>query len=106
MNDVRTGNGGRPGISLSGDLKPGSSGIRLEGGVNLDQALAWNVGTCRSDAKGASRAGDPRQALSTDAEHRGRTARSREEGAVTALDRRGCGVSVLAGGQPAMGGAA
>jgi hypothetical protein len=67
MDDVRTGDGGRPGISLSGDLKPGSSGIRLEGGVNLDQALARNVGTCRSDAKGAGQAGDPRETLSTDA---------------------------------------
>src|SRR4051812_7624225 len=38
IDDVRTGDGGRPGISLSGDLKSGSSGIRLEGGVNLDQA--------------------------------------------------------------------
>jgi hypothetical protein len=89
MDGVGTGNGGRPGISLSGDLKPGSCGTRLEGGVNLDQALAWNVGTCRSDAKGAGRAGDPREALSTNAEHRGRTIRSRVEGAVMALDRRG-----------------
>ena len=92
MDGVRTGNDGRPGISLSGDLKPGSCGTRLEGGVNLDQALAWNVGTCRSDAKGAGRVGDPRKALSTDAGHRGRATRSRDEGAVMALDRRGCGV--------------
>ena len=104
--DVETGGGGRSGISQGGDLKPGPGGIRLEGGVNLDQALARNVGTCRPDVKGASRAGDPRQTLSTDAGHRDRTARSREEGAVMALDRRGCGVSVLAGGQPAMGGVA
>ena len=61
IDDVETGGGGRPGISLSGDLKTGPCGIRLEGGVNLDQALAWNVGTCRSDAKGAGRAGDPSQ---------------------------------------------
>ena len=80
------------GISLGGALKSGPCGIRLEGGVNLDQALVWNVGTCRSDAKGASRAGDPRETLSTDAGHRGRTVRSRVEGAVMALDRRGCGV--------------
>lgn len=64
IDDVRTGSSGRPGISVSGDLKPGSSGIRLEGGVNLNQALAWNVGTCRSDAKGAGRAGNPRETLS------------------------------------------
>ena len=104
--DVETGYGGHSGISKGGDLKPGPCGIRLEGGVNLDQALIRNVGTCRSDAKGASRAGDPRKVLSTDAEHRDRTARSRDEGAVMALDRRGCGVHALTGGQPAMGGAA
>ena len=90
--DVETGDGGRSGTSKGGDLKTGPCGIRLEGGVNLDQALTRNVGTCRPDAKGASRAGDPREALSTDAGHRGRTARSREEGAVMVLDRRGCGV--------------
>jgi hypothetical protein len=90
--DVETGDGGRSGTSKGGDLKTGSCSIRLEGGVNLDQALTRNVGTCRPDAKGASRAGDPREAMSTDAGHRGRTARSRNEGAVMALDRRGCGV--------------
>ena len=90
--DVKTGDGGHSGTSRGGDLKPGPCGIRLEGGVNLDQALIRNVGTCRSDVKGASRAGDPRKALSTDAEHRDRTARSRDEGAVMVLDRRGCGV--------------
>ena len=106
IDDVETGGGGHSGNSKGGDLKSGPCGIRLEGGVNLEQALSWNVGTCRFDAKGESRAGDPRQALSTDAKHRGRTARSREEGAVMALDRRGCGVRVLAGGQPVRGGAA
>src|SRR5579862_7407028 len=104
--DVRTGDGGHAGRSGGGDLKSGPCGVRLEGGVNLDQALSWNVGTCRFDVKGVSRASDPRQALSTDAKHRGRTARSRGEGAVMALDRRGCGVHALAGGQPVMGGAA
>ena len=104
--DVETGGGDHSGTSKGGDLKPGPGGIRLEGGVNLDQALARNVGTCRPDVKGASRAGDPRQALSTEAGHRGRTARSRNESTVMVLDRRGCGVSVLAGGQPVMGGAA
>ena len=28
-------------------------GVRHEGGVTLLQALVWNVGTCRPDAKGA-----------------------------------------------------
>ena len=55
--------------------------------MNLDRALMRNVGTCRSDAKRASRAGDPREALSIDAEHRGRTAHSRDEGTVMVLDR-------------------
>jgi hypothetical protein len=104
--DVATGAGGRPGISHGGVLKPGLGGIRLEDGATLDQALSRNVGTCRFDAKGESRAGDPRQALSTEAKHRGRTARSRDEGTVMVLDRRGCGVRVLAGSQPVMGGAA
>ena len=92
--DVKTGGGGHSGTSKGGDLKTGFCGIRLEGGLTLDQALIRNVGTCRPDAKGASRAGDPRQALSTEAGHRGRTARSRDEGAVMALDRRGCGVQL------------
>jgi hypothetical protein len=92
IDDVKTGGGGHPGMSLGGDLKPGPDGIRLKGGVKLDQALTWNGRTCRSDAKGADRAGNPREVLSTDAEHRGRTVRSRVEGAVMALDRRGCGV--------------
>src|ERR1039458_10591266 len=96
--DVETGGGGRAGISQGGDLKPGPGGIRLEGGVNLDQALARNVGTCRPDVKGASRAGDPRQTLSTDAGHRDRTARSREEGAVMAPGRRGRGGTVRSAG--------
>ena len=90
--DVETGGGDHSGTSKGGDLKTGSCGIRLEGGVTLDQALIRNVGTCRPDAKGASRAGNPRQALSTEAGHRGRTARSRDEGAAMGLDRRDRGV--------------
>ena len=90
--DVKTGAGGRSGMSAGGVLKTGPRGVRLEGGVTLDQALTWNRRTCRPDAKGDGQAGDPREAQSTDAGHRGRTARSRDEGAVIALDRRGCGV--------------
>ncbi len=106
IDDVETEDGGHFGISKGGDLKPGLCGVRLEGGVNLDQALSRNVGTCRFDAKGESRAGNPRQTVSTDAKHRGRAVRSRDEGAVMALDRRGCGVRALTGGQPGRGGAA
>ncbi len=94
MDDVKTGGGGRPGTSAGGDLKTGPCGIRLEGGVTLDQALSRNVGTCRPDAKGADRAGNPRETLSTDAGHRGRTARSSDEGPVMGLDRRGRGVQL------------
>jgi len=90
--DVGTGAGGRSGISAGGDLKTGPHGVRLEGGVTSDQALTGNRRTCRPDAKGDGRVGDPRKAQRTDAGHRGRTARSRGEGAVMALDRRGRGV--------------
>ena len=90
--DVRTGAGGRSGMSAGGVLKPGPRGVRLEGGVNLDQALTRNRRTCRPDAKGDGRAGHPCEAQRTDAGHGGRTARSRDEGAVMALDRRGRGI--------------
>ena len=96
--DVKTGGSGRSGISTGGALKPGLCGIRLEGGVNPNQAFLRNRRTCRPDAKGEDRSGSPREILSTDAGHRGRTVRSRDEGAVMALDRRGCGVQPL---QPA-----
>jgi hypothetical protein len=53
QNDVET--GGKvvaPGMSSGGALESGPSGIRLGGGVNPDQALLWNAGTCRSAVKG------------------------------------------------------
>jgi hypothetical protein len=34
-------------------------GTRHKGGVNLDQALVRNVGTCRLDAKGEIQVADP-----------------------------------------------
>ena len=34
-------------------------GVRHKGGVNLNQALVGNVGTCRSDDKGETRSGGP-----------------------------------------------
>jgi hypothetical protein len=52
IDDVKTGEDGSSGISLGGAWQPAPSGIRLEGGVNPDQALVRNVGTCRSDVKG------------------------------------------------------
>ena len=59
--DVKTG-----GLSLTrdksgGDLLYCPGGVRHEGGVNSVQALVWNVGTCRPDAKGEAQAADPRE---------------------------------------------
>ncbi len=34
-------------------------GVRHKGGVNLNQAPVWNVGTCRSDDKGETSSGGP-----------------------------------------------
>jgi len=65
------------------------TGVRHEGGVTLRQASIRNTGTCRSDAKGETQAVSHRKGLSTDAEHRGGDARSREEDPVMGLDRRG-----------------
>ena len=78
--------------SLGGALKPGPSGIRLGGGVNPDQALLWNAGTCRSNVKGEAQVGDPCKGKSTDGEHRDGAVRSRDEGPVMGLDRRDCGI--------------
>jgi hypothetical protein len=36
-------------------------GVRHKGGVNLNQALVWNVGTCRSDEKGETQVEDPQE---------------------------------------------
>ena len=35
------------------------SGVRHKDGVTLIQTLVWNVGTCRSDAKGETQVEDP-----------------------------------------------
>src|SRR5262244_4618535 len=43
-----------------------------------------------SDAKGEIASGSNREDQSTDTEHRGGAARSRNEGSVMELDRRGC----------------
>lgn len=65
------------------------TGIRHEGGVTLIQALVRNVGTCRPDVKGEAQADSLRKSQSTDAGHRDGVARSRVEGSVMELDRRG-----------------
>ena len=53
------------------------------------QALVRNVGTCRPDVKGEAQADGLRKGQSTDAGHRDGVARSRDEGSVMGLDRRG-----------------
>ena len=74
--DVETG-----GWSLTRDKSGGCpdfgpDGIRHEGGVTLNRALAWNVGTCRPDAKGEVQMGGPHEDKSTEAGHRGGATRS------------------------------
>jgi hypothetical protein len=95
--DVETGeksltrdeSGGRP------DCCP--DGIRHEGGVTLYLAFAWNVGTCRPDAKGEIQVGGPHEDESTEAGHRGGATRNRAEGSVMEPDRRGCVVQLCTG---------
>lgn len=66
----------------------------------LNQALVRNVGTCRPDAKGEIQADSIRKDESTDAGHRGGVARSRVEGSVMELDRRGDVVRLCRVGNP------
>ncbi len=58
-------------------------GARRKGGVTMDQASVWNVGTCRPDAKGESQAGSPCEGERTNAGHRGGATRSSVEGRET-----------------------
>ena len=53
-------------------------GVRRKGGVNLNQARVWNVGTCRSDGKGKPKWRTHKDE-STEAEHRGGVTRSSDE---------------------------
>ena len=64
-------------------------GVRHEGGVSPNQAVVRNVRTCRSDVKGEAQVDSIHESQSTEAEHRGGVARSRVEGSVMELDRRG-----------------
>ena len=88
IDDVETG-----GKSLTRDKSGGCpdfgpDGIRHEGGVTLNWAVAWNVGTCRPDAKGEVQMGGPHEDKSTEAGHRDGTARSSGEGPVMGVERR------------------
>jgi hypothetical protein len=75
-------------------------GVRHEGGVTLRQAPIRNTGTCRPDVKGETQAVSRRKGLSTDAGHRGGDARSREEGPVMGLDRRGVVIRLYSADNP------
>ena len=79
-----------PPESARGNPEVCPSGIRHVDGAKLNRALVWNVRTCRTDAKGEVSSGQNREDESTDAEHRGGVARSRDEGFVMGLDRRAC----------------
>ncbi|MBK7677087.1 MAG: IS66 family transposase zinc-finger binding domain-containing protein [Candidatus Accumulibacter sp.] len=76
------------------------TGVRHEGGVTLIQALVRNVGTCRPDVKGEAPADSLRKGQSTDAGHRDGVVRSRDEGPVMGLDRRGDVVQLCYVGNP------
>ena len=100
LGDVKTGgNLVNPG-AVWGEPVDCPHGVRHGGGVTLIWALVWNVGTCRSAAKGEAQVGSPHKSKSTETEHRGGGVRSREEGLVMGLDRRdslvqGCPVDNL-----------
>ena len=64
------------------------------------QALMRNAGTCRPDAKGEIQADSLRKDRSTDAGHRDGDARSRNEGLVMGLDRRGVVIQPYCVGNP------
>ena len=68
--------------------------------MTLNQALVRNVGTCRPDAKGEAQADSLRKDESTDAGHRDGVVRSRVEGPVMGLDRRGDVVWLCCVGNP------
>jgi hypothetical protein len=90
IDDVETGEKSLPWDESGGWPDCCPDGIRHEGGVTLRLAFARNVGTCRPDAKGEAQMGCPHESESTDAGHRDGAARSRGEGSVMGLDRRGC----------------
>ena len=76
----------------------GPTGVRHEGGVTSRQASVRNAGTCRPDVKGETQAVSSREGLSTDAGYRGGDVRSRDEGPVMGLDRRGVVIGLYPAG--------
>ena len=78
-----------PQDKLVGEPADCPSGIRHRSGVTLIQALMWNVGTCRPDAKGEAQMRGPHKGESTDAGHRGGPTRISVEVSVMEMERRG-----------------
>jgi hypothetical protein len=101
IDDVETGGKSLTRDESGGCPDYGPDGIRHDGGVTLNRAIARNVGTCRPDAKGAVQAGGPREDWSTNAGHRGGAARSREEGSAGTSGRK-CAARGLAWPPPVM----
>ena len=58
--------------------------------MKLNQAFVRNVRTCAPMQREKSQAAKTARTQSTDAEHRDGAARTRDEGSVMELDRRGC----------------
>src|SRR6201997_1178658 len=80
-------------------LPPGSArenpeacpnGIRHVGGAKLNQALVWNVRTCPPILRERSQAAQTARIRVPMRSDRDGAARSRDEGSVMGLDRRGC----------------
>ena len=94
IDDVETGEKSLPRDESGGWPDCCPDGIRHEGGVTLHLAFAWNVGTCRPDAKREIQVGGPHEDESTEAGHRDGATRSSVEGFVMRLERRGCVVQL------------
>ena len=89
IGDVETRSGPLTWDEDRGEPVEHSIGIWHKDGVTLIQALVRNEGTCRPNVKGAVQSESLREDQSTDVGHRGGDFRSRVEGAVMVLDRRG-----------------
>lgn len=79
------------------DYRPG--GGWREGGVSVEQACIWNLGTCRSDVKEQANQAAPER-LFSDAEHRGGSARSSDEAPVMGGGAKGLSYSAIECDQP------
>ena len=88
INTVKTGNRAYFRDEFRRKSEHGRNGSRHGDGMNSEQALVWNMRTCRPDAKGETDVAMPHR-KSTDAGHRGGSARSSDEISVMEMERRG-----------------